>query len=327
MLVLCYLIYEEVDGKLTLPSRLSILLSALCVWLTEMLYTRAFREERCGMSGKVKMRCARCGRSFKASGSKQTLCAECAAKERAARASAKVLAPSTSAVTVQPAPAPKIVGPGASILVPGMSVPTAPQPPDTGSFGVAARDEERAQQRQPVERQPAQASSPASPKPAPKDAGKLARPPRQKAVATEQRQPQRPFELSDDLRAQVEARYLELADPVEFDGIRSQIAAELGIPKSAVKQAIIDLRKRMQLPSWWELKAYKGSEQDLARIRERYEPLLPIPPIGVHKRIAAELALDPIQVYRGIRRLRAEMRLPQYNPPETHQDPAAAPQA
>jgi hypothetical protein len=206
-----------------------------------------------------------------------------------------------------------------------MSDATSTQPPDTGSFGMAARNEERAQQRQPEERQRAQASPPQPAKPATGGTGKAARAPREKAAHKEQREPQRPFELTEELRARVEARYLELADPVEFDGIRSQIAAELGIPKSAVKRAILDLRKRMQMPSWWELKAYTGSEQDLTRIRERYVPLLPVPPVGVHKRIAAELALDPIQVYRGIRRIRAEMRLPQYNPPESHQNQAASP--
>jgi hypothetical protein len=277
------------------------------------------------MPGKVKMRCAKCGRRFKTSGSKQTLCADCAAKERAARASAKISGTPTGSVASHAAPAPKIVGPGASILVPGLSAPTALQPPDTSSFGVAARDEERTRQRQPAEQPRPQAAPP--PKPTSRDTGKPTRPQRQKTTPGEPHEQQRPYELSDEMRARVEAHYLELADPVEFDGIRSQIAAELSIPKSAVKQAILDLRKRMQLPSWWELKAYKGSEQDLARIREHYEPLLPLPPIGVHKRIAAELALDPIQVYRGIRRLRAEMRLPQYNPPESHQNRPAEPLA
>lgn len=278
------------------------------------------------MSGKVKMRCARCGKSFKASGS-QTLCAECAAKERAARASARASAAPASAQATQPVAAPKIVGPGAAILTPGAVVTTEQQPPEMGSFGIAARDEERARQRQAPDQPPVSAAPPTAPAPKPvaKPAGKPARPARPKATNAEQREPQRPFELSDEQRTQIEARYLELSNPVEFDGIRSQIATELNVPKSAVKQAVAELRKRMQLPSWWELKAYKGSEQDLARIRERYEPLLPVPPIGVHKRIAAELSLDPMQVYHGIRRLRAEMRLPQYNPPETHQDPTASP--
>ena len=276
------------------------------------------------MAGKVRMRCARCGKTFKASGSKQTLCNECAAKERAARASAKVSSTAPAAATRPVAPAPKIVGPGASILVPGMSTESTSQPPDTGSYGATARDEERARQHAQPERERAHTQTPAPPaKPVQHEAKPATRAPRQKSAPHGNHEPQRPYELTDEVRARIEARYLELAKPVEFDGIRSQIAVELGIPKSAVKRAIFDLRSRMQLPSWWELKAYTGSEGDLARIRQHYEPLLPVPPIGVHKRIASELGLDPIQVYRGIRRIRAEMRLPQYNPPDSHQSQPA----
>jgi hypothetical protein len=40
----------------------------------------------------------------------------------------------------------------------------------------------------------------------------------------------------------------------------------------------------------------------------------------VHKVLAERLELSPLLVYQGIRRIRAEMRLPQYNPPELHGD-------
>ena len=44
--------------------------------------------------------------------------------------------------------------------------------------------------------------------------------------------------LTDELRQRIEARYLELANPVEFDGIRTQIAAELGAPKPVVRAVV-----------------------------------------------------------------------------------------
>jgi hypothetical protein len=138
------------------------------------------------------------------------------------------------------------------------------------------------------------------------------RPPRQPRVAVPR------VELNDDLRARIEARYLELAQPIEFDGIRTKIAAELSVPKSIVKRAVAELRARMQLPSWWELQAYSGAESDLERIRRAYLPHLPLPEVGIHKSLAEELTLDPRTVYQGIRRIRAEMRLPQYNAPEAH---------
>ncbi len=285
------------------------------------------------MSGKVKMRCARCGKSFKASGSKQVLCPDCAAKERqqksAARTSPVPQATSTPAVPQKP----RVSGPGANILVPG-SVPVVQAgsvPPDVGAFGVAAREAQRPHQSE-AGRDQQRPGSPGSQRPvaAPHPRGgsqtvpakrqpKEPKAPRPPKTPKTPRPPQPPFELSDEMRARVESRYLELASPVEFDGIRTQIAGELGVPKTAVKRAVSELRKRMQLPSWWELQAYSGSPEDLDRIRVAYVPLLPVPPIGVHRQIATELGLEPIQVYQGIRRIRAEMRLPQFNPLEAHQ--------
>ena len=126
--------------------------------------------------------------------------------------------------------------------------------------------------------------------------------------------------MTDELRSQIEARYLELAQPVEFDGIRTRIATELSVPKSHVKQVVAALRSHMQLPSWWDLQSYTGAETDLERIRMAYLPHLPVPDVGIHKTLADELQLDPRTVYQGIRRIRAEMRLPQYNAPELHGD-------
>jgi hypothetical protein len=141
--------------------------------------------------------------------------------------------------------------------------------------------------------------------------------PQDKRVRTSRPAP-KPFQLTDELRTTIERRYLELSHPVEFDGIRTQIADELKVPKQVVKQVVRDLRATRQLPSWWELQAYKGSDETLERIRERYLPLLPVPPVGVHKQIANDLQMDAPQVYQAIRRLRAEMQLPQYNPPDLH---------
>lgn len=125
------------------------------------------------------------------------------------------------------------------------------------------------------------------------------------------------------MRAKIEQRYLELAQPVEFDGIRTQIAGEFGIPKSLIKKVVMDVRARTQMPSWWDLQTYTGGTSDLDRIRKVYTPYLPIPPIGVHKTIAEMLGLDSGVVYQGIKRVRAEMRLPRFNPPEVHAGEAA----
>ncbi|HST88185.1 MAG TPA: hypothetical protein VLJ14_07395 [Ktedonobacterales bacterium] len=275
------------------------------------------------MSGKVKMRCARCGKPFKSSNARQTLCSECEAKERAARAAVKN-APKPAAVGAAPAIAPKIVGPGAGILDPRLAAATPAPAPTPVAAPAAAGAPAPYPPSAGGERhgEPRPAGRPASPA---TTAGRPQekRPPREPKKRTP-KPATRPFELTDDLRAKVEARYLELAQPVEYDGIRSKIATELNIPKAAVKKAVLELRQRMQMPSWWELQAYAGTTEDLERIRAVYMPLLPVAPVGVHKQIATDLGLDASVVYQGIRRLRAELRLPQYNPPDLHEAPEAA---
>lgn len=299
------------------------------------------------------MRCASCGAMFKPSKSSQTKCERCEKREREQRAAAKH-AGITQARTVATTPQPiKISGPGASML--GAATPAIQQdttrsapPVEPLVFGEAARREEerrRQQEARDAERRRIQAEraqaaqtthTHARPDKGPDKGEERAQshPPKSARPQQAPKQPRVPrtskpipprVEITDDLRATIEARYLELAKPVEFDGIRTQIAAEFGIPKSVVKKTISELRARMALPSWWDLQAYTGAEADLERIRIAYVPLLPVPEVGVHKALAAQLGMDPRAVYQGIRRIRAEMRLPQYNPPAAHgdADPAA----
>ena len=257
------------------------------------------------MSVKAKMRCARCGKPFKSSNSKQIYCDACGAKVRQERAAQK--AASVPAKAERSVAAPKIVGPGAAMLVPELARTTTPAGPHAAT-------------------QPDREATPAKPV---TDASRTRSTTDSRQNQT-QSQPQtrarkpvaRPLplpELTDELRARIEARYLELANPVEFDGIRTQIATELGLPKALIKMAVRDLRARLQLPSWWELQTYRGTDNELGGIRALYVPHLPVPPIGIHRTIAEELHLDPLVVYRAIRRIRAEMRLPRYNPVDAHQ--------
>lgn len=289
------------------------------------------------MSGKVKMRCARCSKSFKSVNAKHSLCQECEAKERAARAAVKGTSPKPAATPAKTSQ-PTIVGPGASILVPELAHRNTFSTTGHSSTSVHAKDslerhpsgEERHSQHNQYERHggsgrishatedlystqerqdQAQTSTRFRKEP------KQARPSKAPTASHEQVPI---FVLTDELQTRIETRYQELAQPVEFDGIRTQIAAELGIPKPAVKRTVANLRKRLQLPSWWELQAFTGNASDLERIRAAYLPCLPVPEVGVHKHLALQLGLDSGIVYQGIRRIRAEMYLPQYNPPETH---------
>ncbi len=249
---------------------------------------------------------------------------------------------------------------GLSALPASLLDPTAPvgpatgaPPPDSGLYGAAAiREEQRREQQRRDEQRRAEERArdeqrarehaqrhaethaherrdheqpPHTDGHAPKRGPKAGAPHGERPAPTPRvRKPPRPtppqFELTDELRAKIEARYLELAQPIEFDGIRTQIATEMSVPKSHVKRAVAELRVRMQLPSWWELQSYSGAETDLERIRMAYLPHLPVPAVGIHKTLADDLSLDPRTVYQGIRRIRAEMRLPQYNAPELHGD-------
>ena len=290
------------------------------------------------MSGKVRMRCARCGKNFKSVSAKHTLCPDCEARERAARAAGK----GTSGLKPPVTPAraqqkPTIVGPGAGILVPELApkslLPKADSSPgQTQKTSYGEHDQRVTSPGRHEERRTGQIQSnsirgqtstiPDSERVdhasianrTPKSA-KQARSPR---AATMSPDPATTFVLTDELRVRIETRYKEFEQPVEFDGIRTQIAISLGVQKAVVKRTVVDLRKRLQLPGWWELQSYTGSATDLERIRAAYLPYLPVPDVGVHKQLATQLELDSGIVYQGIRRIRAEMRLPQYNPPEAH---------
>src|SRR5260221_10054456 len=96
------------------------------------------------MSGKMKIRCARCGTSFRSASTKQTLCAKCEARARQERAASSIAAkPAIAPVTRL---TPKIVGPGAGILVPGAPTTAtfSAAPPATGVFGSATGTERTA---------------------------------------------------------------------------------------------------------------------------------------------------------------------------------------
>jgi hypothetical protein len=148
--------------------------------------------------------------------------------------------------------------------------------------------------------------------------GKPNRQPPQVKPKREKTPPPAPFVPNAEQTQQIEERYIALAQPAEFDGIRSQIATELNMPKSAVKKVIKELRERQHIPSWWEIQTYKGSNEEFEHIKTAYQPYLPVPPVGVHKLIADKLNLKSGDTYQAIKAIRIELNLPQYNDPQLH---------
>ena len=199
-----------------------------------------------------KMKCARCGKRFKQANRKQVFCADCLAKERQAKKNAPtlVVGGQNSGGLARPS--------GANLESAGITIVQATPPPEAAVFGSRAREAERHAAQAPeriAHSTPAATIAPAPPKEAKPDKftapapyGVPAKQPKHpsKAAAPQQEKRQRPprpapFELTDAIRATIEARYLELAKPVEFDGIRTQIAGELHVPKPVVKQVIQEL--------------------------------------------------------------------------------------
>jgi hypothetical protein len=218
----------------------------------------------------------------------------------------------------EPRPSPQPAGSAAASVAarpqsspPGQARPSRPPKQTSDGAGASAPD--------PRGKRPGQPKRGAGERPK----ARVAAPPRPKR---EPRQPTPPFSPTPEQVQAIEQRYLEVvAQAGEYDGIRTQIAHELGLPKAAVKKIIFALRQRQDIPSWWDLQPYHGSPEDLERIRAAYVPLLPRPAVGVHKQLAAQLDLPAGTIYQAIKVIRADMNLPQYNPPEESDLPVEAP--
>ncbi|HEY8743757.1 MAG TPA: hypothetical protein VIU62_11695, partial [Chloroflexota bacterium] len=161
-----------------------------------------------------KVKCVRCGKWFKAADYRHTLCPACTAAERISRALSPV-GPARPANP--PAPVRGEAPPAQQPVSPvRRGVPHASPPAGAGTI--------------------AQATEPVS-SPGPSEEAAIA------VVDTAAegagwQAARRPAELSAAERQAVEARYLELATPHEFDGIRSQIAEELHLRKTLVKRTV-----------------------------------------------------------------------------------------
>lgn len=262
---------------------------------------------------KAKVRCTVCGKSFKTPSLKKTICPNCEADAKRARhlpaaaPAPRAAAPSQS-VDVRavlraaqdnqgqfgayraPAPPPPAEPPSVAVRTGPQAYPHRP----TGAATPAARAE-----------RPPRAER--KPRPARPDTQRVQRPIRERKP----RQQIAPFVPTQEHIDAIRARYIELAQP-EFDGIRHQIATELGIPLRAVKQVIKQVRSEEQLPSWWERAGSMPSAEQIEEIRAVYVPMLPNPTIGVHKEIAASLRLSNTSVYQAIGQIRAELELPRY---------------
>ena len=92
------------------------------------------------------------------------------------------------------------------------------------------------------------------------------------------------------------------------------IAAKIGVEPQKVFFGINLVRQKMMLPKLpFPKRKLAISPDQMMAIKALYEPLLPLPPIGCHKIIAAQLKMDEWRVHVGIKLIRAQMGLDRWN--------------
>ncbi len=141
----------------------------------------------------------------------------------------------------------------------------------------------------------------ASVRPQPKKQG----PKKQKAA--------RPLLISKEQLEQIEVLYKAML-PLPNPDCHEVIGTKLGIEPQKVFFGINLVRQKMMLPKLpFPKRKLAISPDQMMAIKALYEPLLPLPPIGCHKIIAAQLKMDEWRVHVGIKLIRAQMGLDRWN--------------
>lgn len=128
--------------------------------------------------------------------------------------------------------------------------------------------------------------------------------------------PQRPKQLlvSKEQIAQIEILYKKTL-PLPNPDIHEVIGAAIDLEPRKVFFGINLVRQKMMLPKLaFPKRKLAVSADQLYAIKNLYEPLLPLPPIGCHKILAAQLKMDEWRVHVGIGLVRKQMGLDRWNP-------------
>ena len=125
--------------------------------------------------------------------------------------------------------------------------------------------------------------------------------------------PARPLLVSKEQLEQIELLY-KIMLPLPNPDAHEVIGAQLGIEPQKVFFGINLVRQKMMLPKLpFPKRKLAISPDQLMAIKSLYEPLLPLPPIGCHKIIAAQLKMDEWRVHVGIKLVRAQLGLDRWN--------------
>lgn len=125
--------------------------------------------------------------------------------------------------------------------------------------------------------------------------------------------PAKPLLISKEQLEQIELLYKAML-PLPNPDAHEVIGAKLEIEPQKVFFGINLVRQKMMLPKLpFPKRKLAISPDQLIAIKSLYEPLLPLPPIGCHKIIAAQLKMDEWRVHVGIKLVRAQMGLDRWN--------------
>lgn len=129
----------------------------------------------------------------------------------------------------------------------------------------------------------------------------------------QQRKAPKQLLVSKEQLEQIELLY-KMMLPLPNPDCHEVIGEKIGLEPRKVFFGINLVRQKMMLPKLpFPKRKLAISPDQLFAIKNLYEPLLPLPPIGCHKIIAAQLKMDEWRVHVGIGLIRSQMGLDRWN--------------
>lgn len=129
----------------------------------------------------------------------------------------------------------------------------------------------------------------------------------------QQRKAPKQLLVSKEQLEQIEMLY-KMMLPLPNPDCHEVIGEKIGLEPRKVFFGINLVRQKMMLPKLpFPKRKLAISPDQLFAIKNLYEPLLPLPPIGCHKIIAAQLKMDEWRVHVGIGLIRSQMGLNRWN--------------
>lgn len=126
-------------------------------------------------------------------------------------------------------------------------------------------------------------------------------------------QRQKQLLINKEQMEQIEILYKK-ALPLPNPDVHEIIGQAIGIEPRKVFFGINLIRQKLMLPKLpFPKRKLAVSPDQLFAIKNLYEPLLPLPPIGCHKIIASQLRMDEWRVHVGIGLIRKQMGLDRWN--------------